>query len=235
MTVYGLGRRSTPEPFVAACDRFIYLDLLSQESQEAAQRPSAGRLADSASAESQANPVHSDHQHVQGGRLVASRRGRVLPRQESCGVRSARLRAHETWRAGPQGVLRRCEGRAGSDRVEPPAGAAQAHGSQEDTQPLTAKRPFGRPRMSTIVRCDRTSDGTRRRRRRSRSRCRSPAGSSRRRGRGRPRPVPRPPCSASCRCDTAGPDACARRGSGDRRQPRRAVRRPAPSSSRPRS
>jgi uncharacterized LabA/DUF88 family protein len=30
MTVYGLGRRSTPGPFVAACDRFIYLDLLSQ-------------------------------------------------------------------------------------------------------------------------------------------------------------------------------------------------------------
>ena len=34
MTVYGLGRRSTPEPFVAACDRFIYLDLLSQAPQE---------------------------------------------------------------------------------------------------------------------------------------------------------------------------------------------------------
>jgi uncharacterized LabA/DUF88 family protein len=34
MTVYGLGRRSTPEPFVEACDRFIYLDLLSQEPQE---------------------------------------------------------------------------------------------------------------------------------------------------------------------------------------------------------
>ena len=34
MTVYGLGRRSTPGPFVAACDRFIYLDLLSQEPQE---------------------------------------------------------------------------------------------------------------------------------------------------------------------------------------------------------
>jgi uncharacterized LabA/DUF88 family protein len=33
MTVYGLGRRSTPEPFVAACDRFIYLDLLSQQPQ----------------------------------------------------------------------------------------------------------------------------------------------------------------------------------------------------------
>jgi uncharacterized LabA/DUF88 family protein len=36
MTVYGLGRRSTPAPFVAACDRFIYLDLLSQEQQEPA-------------------------------------------------------------------------------------------------------------------------------------------------------------------------------------------------------
>jgi hypothetical protein len=33
MTVYGLGRRSTPEAFVAACDRFIYLDLLSSEQQ----------------------------------------------------------------------------------------------------------------------------------------------------------------------------------------------------------
>jgi hypothetical protein len=31
MTVYGLGRRNTPEPFVTACDRFIYLDLLSPD------------------------------------------------------------------------------------------------------------------------------------------------------------------------------------------------------------
>jgi hypothetical protein len=31
MTVYGLGRRSTPAAFVAACDRFIYLDLLGRE------------------------------------------------------------------------------------------------------------------------------------------------------------------------------------------------------------
>ncbi len=34
MTVYGLGRRSTPEPFVTACDRFIYVDLLGQEPQK---------------------------------------------------------------------------------------------------------------------------------------------------------------------------------------------------------
>jgi uncharacterized LabA/DUF88 family protein len=40
MTVYGLGRRNTPTAFVAACDRFIYLDLLSQESPEPAQQSS---------------------------------------------------------------------------------------------------------------------------------------------------------------------------------------------------
>jgi uncharacterized LabA/DUF88 family protein len=37
MTVYGLGRRSTPEPFVAACDRFIYLDLLRQDVRQPAE------------------------------------------------------------------------------------------------------------------------------------------------------------------------------------------------------
>ena len=37
MTVYGLGRRNTPAAFVAACDRFIYLDLLNQQPQEPAQ------------------------------------------------------------------------------------------------------------------------------------------------------------------------------------------------------
>lgn len=40
MTVYGLGRRSTPAPFVSACDRFIYLDLLRQEPPEPAPRAS---------------------------------------------------------------------------------------------------------------------------------------------------------------------------------------------------
>jgi uncharacterized LabA/DUF88 family protein len=34
MTVYGLGRRKTPPAFVAACDRFIYLELLREEPQE---------------------------------------------------------------------------------------------------------------------------------------------------------------------------------------------------------
>ena len=48
LTVYGLGRRNTPEPFVAACDRFIYLDLLSREPAEptrgAKPRPALKRI-----------------------------------------------------------------------------------------------------------------------------------------------------------------------------------------------
>jgi uncharacterized LabA/DUF88 family protein len=42
MTVYGLGRRSTPDAFVAACDRFIYLDLLREDTQEPKQQKRPG-------------------------------------------------------------------------------------------------------------------------------------------------------------------------------------------------
>ncbi len=38
MTVYGIGRRNTPEAFVAACDRFVYLDLLGEKPHPPAQR-----------------------------------------------------------------------------------------------------------------------------------------------------------------------------------------------------
>src|SRR4051812_30508252 len=37
MTVYGIGRRTTPTAFVTACDRFIYLDLLGPEPEQPAQ------------------------------------------------------------------------------------------------------------------------------------------------------------------------------------------------------
>ena len=39
MTVYGLGRRKTPEAFVAACDRFIYLELLRADPPEQGDEP----------------------------------------------------------------------------------------------------------------------------------------------------------------------------------------------------
>jgi uncharacterized LabA/DUF88 family protein len=38
-TVYGLGRRNTPEAFVAACDRFIYLDLVTETKEQQAPAP----------------------------------------------------------------------------------------------------------------------------------------------------------------------------------------------------
>jgi uncharacterized LabA/DUF88 family protein len=44
MTVYGLGRRTTPEAFVKACDRFIYLDLLGKEPQDDTSTPRAPSL-----------------------------------------------------------------------------------------------------------------------------------------------------------------------------------------------
>ncbi|MGH8234687.1 MAG: NYN domain-containing protein [Rhodanobacteraceae bacterium] len=42
LIVYGFGERKTPEPFVAACDKFIYVENLSGKPDEAApQRPSS--------------------------------------------------------------------------------------------------------------------------------------------------------------------------------------------------
>ena len=115
MTVYGLGRRKTPEAFVPACDRFIYLDLLqgarrSRRSGEPDERTGRARP--------EADPVDGDQQHVQGRRLVEPRRGRLLPDQEPRGVRPSRLRPLQAQRAGPRAALRRREGRARADRAE---------------------------------------------------------------------------------------------------------------------
>jgi len=67
MTVYGIGRRNTPEAFVAATI--------------------GGRGADAAPAQAEADPVLGDQQHIQGRRLVEPRRGGFLPGQEPRGVR----------------------------------------------------------------------------------------------------------------------------------------------------
>jgi NYN domain-containing protein/OST-HTH/LOTUS domain-containing protein len=40
VTVYGFGERKTPRPFVTACDKFVYFDVLQQES-EATSAPAA--------------------------------------------------------------------------------------------------------------------------------------------------------------------------------------------------
>ena len=41
--MYGIGRRNTPTAFVSACDRFVYLDLLGDEKEEAGAEPAPKR------------------------------------------------------------------------------------------------------------------------------------------------------------------------------------------------
>lgn len=140
MTVYGLGRRSTPEPFVAACDRFIYLDLLSQDPQEPAQR---------ASEDDEPTPVLPNLQHmlstaigrdIQGRRMVQPRRGGVLLDQESSGLRSPRLRPCKARRAGPGGALRRGQRCARSDGAKSAVGAPEAHHARGRTKSTSRLR-----------------------------------------------------------------------------------------------
>jgi len=50
LTVYGFGERKTPKPFVAACDKFIYIENLSYADAEAAPAGAAARPAPRASA-----------------------------------------------------------------------------------------------------------------------------------------------------------------------------------------
>jgi uncharacterized LabA/DUF88 family protein len=53
LTVYGIGERRTPKPFVQACDRFIYTDILGKPEPAAAeQKAEAASPAQKASAES---------------------------------------------------------------------------------------------------------------------------------------------------------------------------------------
>ncbi|WP_119967093.1 NYN domain-containing protein [Simplicispira lacusdiani] len=41
LAVYGFGERHTPEPFVAACDKFVYTEILRQKPEESKLKPSA--------------------------------------------------------------------------------------------------------------------------------------------------------------------------------------------------
>ncbi len=43
MNVIGIGERKTPEPFIVACDRFIYVEILAQNSEEVAEKAKSGK------------------------------------------------------------------------------------------------------------------------------------------------------------------------------------------------
>lgn len=45
MKVYGIGERKTPSPFIAACDKFVYVEVLRGESEEKEKTPAAAKPA----------------------------------------------------------------------------------------------------------------------------------------------------------------------------------------------
>lgn len=79
LTAYGFGERKTPDPFVAACDKFIYIEILRPEPEEevkAAPGDDLGKLKPLMIAAVDAN-VRDDGWAALGG--IGSHIGKVLP------------------------------------------------------------------------------------------------------------------------------------------------------------
>ncbi|MDR1736513.1 MAG: NYN domain-containing protein [Oscillospiraceae bacterium] len=51
MTVIGIGERKTPSPFIQACDKFIYIEILNERSRKEKQKQKPGREPQNTSAE----------------------------------------------------------------------------------------------------------------------------------------------------------------------------------------
>jgi len=43
MTVFGIGEKKTPEPFIVACDKFIYIEILKNQTEENGSVPSKNK------------------------------------------------------------------------------------------------------------------------------------------------------------------------------------------------
>ena len=129
-TVYGLGLRKTPASLVAACDRFIYLEVLGQRlgsrvGRRPDQRGSTGP--------EPAEPAdQGDHQRVPGRRHRQHQRPRQLPALGEHVVRPAALRPPQAVRAGAGAAVpdrdRQRERDAGQPEV---ADAREEDGRQE--------------------------------------------------------------------------------------------------------
>jgi uncharacterized LabA/DUF88 family protein len=78
LTAYGFGERKTPDPFVAACDKFIYIEILRPEPEEVKAAPGddLGKLKPLMLAAVDAN-VRDDGWAALGG--IGSHIGKVLP------------------------------------------------------------------------------------------------------------------------------------------------------------
>lgn len=46
MAVYGIGEKKTPKPFIVACDKFIYIEILKKTRTEDLKKPKKGKIID---------------------------------------------------------------------------------------------------------------------------------------------------------------------------------------------
>ena len=106
MTVFGIGERKTPAPFIAACDKFIYIENIKQPGDAAAQpaEEEEGPAPDGPGGKAPQKPDTPDR--PVGGRPDGKRRGRRLHggaghphHEEKAGLRLPQLRLQVPVRA----------------------------------------------------------------------------------------------------------------------------------------
>ena len=88
MKVYGMGERKTPKPFIVACDKFVYIEVI----RAAARKAAAQQAEDDAPRPGRCGGAH---RRVGGGRM---RRGRLCPHgqaEQPADEEAARLRPPE--------------------------------------------------------------------------------------------------------------------------------------------
>lgn len=75
VTVYGFGERKTPRPFITACDKFIYFDVLASSG--------AGKVGDEAGAPGQAAPPAAEKDKLDPAALTMLRKAVTATSDES--------------------------------------------------------------------------------------------------------------------------------------------------------
>ena len=75
VTVYGFGERKTPRPFITACDKFIYFDVLASSG--------AGKVGDEAGASGQAAPPAAEKDKLDPAALTMLRKAVTATSDES--------------------------------------------------------------------------------------------------------------------------------------------------------
>ena len=105
MKVYGMGERKTPKPFIVACDKFVYIEVIraaarkaaAQQAEDDAPRSPASEALQKGEPEERRDPGRCGgaHRRVGGGRM---RRGRLCPHgqaEQPADEEAARLRPPE--------------------------------------------------------------------------------------------------------------------------------------------